>query len=391
MATKLPGYDETLQLGLQTFREVFLVEPTIVSCAPGRVNIIGEHVDYNDGYVLPMALPNVTFFIGRPNGSEECEIVTCCSGADDPKRVRFSVRNLAPGNPKWTNYVKGVIHNYKFEVPEAFNAVIISNVPTGGGLSSSAALEVATLKFLEALTGKSHPTIGDKALICQKAEHEFCDMPCGIMDQLISVGGRAEHALLIDCQSLETTLLPFKSTTICVLITNSNVKHELSSSEYPTRRKQCNHALTLMGLKSYRDAKEGDLQVLKKADEVYLRRATHVISEIRRTCEAAHALQTNNFAKLGKLMVESHISLRDNFEVSCKELDLLVSIANKHPGVLGSRMTGGGFGGCTVTLVTRSEVDNLMATMGKQYTEKTGITADFYISLPSEGARLVHL
>lgn len=380
-----------MQAGIQAFREIFLVEPTIIAAAPGRVNLIGEHVDYNDGYVLPIALPMQTLFIGRPNGSDECEIVTCCESADEPKRVRFGLRNLAPGHPKWANYVKGVLHNFGFEILEGFNAVIISNVPTGAGLSSSAALEVSTLKFLEALTGKSHIKLSDNALICQKAEHDFCDMPCGIMDQLISVGGKVEHALLIDCQSLDTTLLPFKSSTVATLICNSNVKHELSSSEYPTRRLQCNQALSLMGLKSYRDAKEHHLQVLKKTDDVYLKRATHVITEIKRTCEAAHSLQTNNLTKLGKLMVESHISLRDNFEVSCKELDLLVDIANSCSGVLGSRMTGGGFGGCTVSLVARQDVENVIRTMDRKYKDATGIQADFFIAEPSQGAHLVDL
>ncbi|XP_063695773.1 galactokinase-like [Culicoides brevitarsis] len=391
MATKLLSYDETLVMGLNTFRSVYLSSPTIVACAPGRVNLIGEHVDYNDGFVLPMALPMVTFVIGKPNGTDECEIVTCCEGADEPKRVRFKIYNLAPAFPKWANYMKGVIHHYGYPLQQGFNAVVITNVPIGGGLSSSAALEVATLKFMEAATGKSHPKLCDKALICQKAEHTFCDMPCGIMDQLISVAGKKDHAVLIDCQNLETTILPFQSKTLCILICNSNVKHELSSSEYPTRRAQCNKALAMMGLNSYKEAKDEHLQVLKKHDEVFLKRARHVITEIKRTCEAAHALKTNNFEKLGRLMNDSHASLRDDFEVSCKELDILVEIAQKSQGVLGSRMTGGGFGGCTVTLVTKTDVEKVIQGMEKEYQEKCGIKADFYVVGPSDGARLVDL
>lgn len=391
MATRLPSFDETLITGLNTFRSVYLSAPSIVACAPGRVNLIGEHVDYNDGYVLPMALPMVTFVIGKLNGTDECEIVTCCDGADEPRRVRFSIRNLAPGHPKWVNYMKGVIHHYGFPLQQGFNAVVITNVPIGGGLSSSAALEVATLKFMEAATGKTYPKLTDKALICQKAEHTFCEMPCGIMDQLISVTGKAEHAVLIDCQTLDTTILPFMSRTLVILICNSNVKHELSNSEYPTRRAQCNQALTYMGLTSYKDAKEDHLQTLKKYDDVYLKRARHVITEIKRTCEAAHALKTHNFEKLGKLMIASHNSLRDDFEVSCKELDALVDIANGCTGVLGSRMTGGGFGGCTVTLVSRSDVEIVIDTMEEEYKKRTGIQADFYICEPSEGARLIDL
>lgn len=391
MATKLPTFDETLVVGLNTFRSVYLTEPTIVACAPGRVNLIGEHVDYNDGFVLPMALPMVTFVIGKFNGTDECEVITCCDGADEPRRTRFKIRNLAAGHPKWVNYMKGVIHNYGYPLEQGFNAVIISNVPVGGGLSSSAALEVATLKFMEVATGKTHSKLTDKALICQKAEHTFCDMPCGIMDQLISVTGKKDHAVLIDCQTLDTTLLPFMSRSLVILICNSNVKHELSSSEYPTRRAQCHQALKLMGLTSYKDAKVEHLQVLKKFDEPYLKRARHVITEIKRTCDAAHALKTQNFEKLGKLMIESHVSLRDDFEVSCKELDILVSIANGCNGVLGSRMTGGGFGGCTVTLVTKIDVENVIRKMNEEYLEVTAIKPDFFICKPSEGARLIDL
>lgn len=389
MATKLPSYDDTLRTGIEKFRQIFNTDPTVISCAPGRVNLIGEHVDYNDGFVLPMALPMVTFIIARPNGGEDCNIYTACEGADEPRQTKFNIKQVTPGTPKWANYVKGVINFYGTQLTEAFDAVVITNVPVGGGLSSSAALEVATLKLLEALTGKVYPKLTDKALICQRAEHEYCGMPCGIMDQLVSVAGKAEHAVLIDCQTLETTLLPFKSNTLAILICNSNVKHELSSSEYPTRRKQCNEALELMQLRSYKEAKDEHLQVLKKVDEVYLKRARHVITEIKRTCEAAHALKTSNFPKLGKLMTESHNSLRDDFEVSCKELDLLVEIANSCSGVLGSRMTGGGFGGCTVTLLKRSDVELVIEKMEETYKAKTGIKPDFYICEPSDGARLI--
>ncbi|KAJ6634745.1 Galactokinase [Pseudolycoriella hygida] len=392
MTTNLPTFNQILETAVITYKKVFNTNPDLASCAPGRVNLIGEHIDYNDGYVLPMALPMATIIVGKivPN-TNTADIITCCDGADDPRRVQFELKNLAPGLPKWANYIKGVIHSAGIPEVPGFNAVIMTNVPVGGGLSSSAALEMATLTFLEALTaGKSTMTLTDKALLCQKAEHEFAGMPCGIMDQLISAMGKQKHALLIDCQLLSTEQIPFSTNDLAILICNSNVRHELSDSEYPTRRRQCSEALSLMKLKSYRDAKIENLTALKDCDEVLIRRARHVITEIQRTEEAAEALKGHNFVQMGKLMTESHLSLRDDFEVSCKELDLLVEAANKCTGVLGSRMTGGGFGGCTVTLVRKNDVDNVIRAMKIEYA-KYDRTASFYVCEPSEGARLINL
>lgn len=394
MTTTLPTFNQTLETAVITFKKVFNANPDVASCAPGRVNLIGEHIDYNDGYVLPMALPMVTIIVGKvvPNSST-ADIVTCCDGADDPRRIQFQLNNLTPGLPKWANYIKGVIHSSAGMVAgvPGFNAVIMTNVPVGGGLSSSAALEMSTLTFLEALSpGKSTLTLTDKALICQKAEHEFAGMPCGIMDQLISVMGKQKHALLIDCQSLATQQIPFLADDLAILICNSNVRHELSDSEYPTRRKQCAEALKLMNLTSYRDAKVENLSALKNSDELLIKRARHVITEIQRTYEAAEALKGHNFVQMGKLMTESHLSLRDDFQVSCKELDILVEAANNCSGVLGSRMTGGGFGGCTVTLVRKNAVANVIHAMQTEYA-KYDCKASFYVCEPADGARLINL
>ncbi|XP_037038437.1 galactokinase-like isoform X1 [Bradysia coprophila] len=394
MTTTLPTFNQTLETAVITFKKVFNANPDVASCAPGRVNLIGEHIDYNDGYVLPMALPMVTIIVGKvvPN-SNIADILTCCDGADDPRRIQFQLDNVTPGLPRWANYIKGVIHGSAGMVAKVpgFNAVIMTNVPVGGGLSSSAALEMSTLTFLEALSpGKSTLTLTDKALICQKAEHEFAGMPCGIMDQLISVMGKQKHALLIDCQSLATQQIPFSSDDLAILICNSNVRHELSDSEYPTRRKQCAEALSLMNLTSFRDAKLDNLSALKNSDEVLIKRARHVITEIQRTYEAAEALKGHNFEQMGKLMTESHLSLRDDFQVSCKELDILVEAANKCSGVLGSRMTGGGFGGCTVTLVRKIAVADVIHAMQTEY-GKYNCTASFYVCEPADGARLINL
>ncbi|ETN62971.1 galactokinase [Anopheles darlingi] len=332
---------------------------------------------------------------------------------------------------RWLNYVKGVMFHYRQPVP-GFDAVIHTNVPVGSGLSSSAALEVSTLTFLEQLTGQraGSGSAADGAKICQRAEHTFANVPCGIMDQLIAIGGRADHALLIDCRyivfganlkqllsgfsackfhvdaenpirlgpsdsvlSLETESIPFAATGLAVLICNSSVKHELSSSEYPVRRKQCQDALKLMGLTSYRDATLDHLKALENANEVLVRRARHVITEIQRTTEAANALKANDFVKMGQLMTESHRSLSEDFDVSCHEVDLLVEATLGARGVLGTRMTGGGFGGCTVTLLERSALADVVKEVDTIYSRKTGgkYRARFYLAEPSNGTRSIDL
>ncbi|XP_058454022.1 galactokinase-like isoform X2 [Malaya genurostris] len=393
MVSKVISFDEVVKTSIETFRNTFGTDPDIAACAPGRVNLIGEHVDYNDGYVLPMALPMVTVIVGKKNSTaSSCDVQTCFEGIQEQTRAQFDSANIARGVPKWLNYVKGVMFNFGRPVP-GFNAVINSNVPVGGGLSSSAALEVATITFLEQLTGQKIAKSSDKALICQKAEHTFANMPCGIMDQLISVCGQRNRALLIDCRSLSTTQIPFEAAGLAVLICNSSVKHELSSSEYPARRKQCQEALQLMGLESYRDATERNLDALKDADEVLMRRARHVITEIKRTVAAADALKANDFQKMGKLMTESHKSLRDDFEVSCHELDILVEATLGAPGVLGTRMTGGGFGGCTVTLLLKESIEDAVKEIDTIYSRKVGgkYRARFYLAEPADGARLINL
>ncbi|XP_055602510.1 galactokinase-like isoform X2 [Uranotaenia lowii] len=393
MVSKVISFDELVKAAIETFRSTFNAEPDIAACAPGRVNLIGEHVDYNDGFVLPMALPMVTVIVGKKNYTPStCDVITCFQGVSEQKRAQFDSSNIAKGSPKWLNYVKGVMFHFGQPLP-GFNAVIHSNVPVGGGLSSSAALEVATLTFLEQLTARKIEKTSDKALVCQKAEHTFANMPCGIMDQLISVCGQRNRALLIDCRNLSVQQIPFEAAGLAVLICNSGVKHELSSSQYPIRRKQCQQALQLMGLGSYREATEKHLDAMKDADEVLLRRARHVISEIKRTEAAAAALRAGNFEKMGKLMIESHTSLRDDFEVSCHELDILVEGTLGAPGVIGTRMTGGGFGGCTVTLLRKECMEAAVKEMDTIYSRKVGgkYRARFFLAEPADGARLINL
>lgn len=386
-----------LQEAIAKFREEFQSEPQVAAAAPGRVNLIGEHTDYNDGFVLPMALPMVTVIVGSKISGEESIVVTTNKDADEPKKITIEMPNKSslvcvcrPGKPKWANYIKGVIANYIGEKP-SFMAVVMSSVPTGGGLSSSAALEVATYTFLDALNGEQAYSVmpTDKALACQKAEHDYAGMPCGVMDQFISMMGCKDHALLIDCRTLASHQVVLNDPEIVILITNSNVKHELTGSEYSSRRKQCEEAALLIKKISLRDATKKDIEYLKSinTDKDVVKRARHVVTEIERTTLAAQALKEKNYVKFGELMIESHRSLMTDFEVSCPEVDQLVDIALKSKGVLGSRMTGGGFGGCTVTMVYKQYTEKLIENIQKEYSGK----ATFYACQPSGGAKIISI
>uniref|UniRef100_UPI0037E8EC68 galactokinase isoform X1 n=1 Tax=Semicossyphus pulcher TaxID=241346 RepID=UPI0037E8EC68 len=362
MANSHPSVSELVAEARRMYGQMFGDEaPQLAVCAPGRVNLIGEHTDYNQGFVLPMALPLVTVVVGSQTQGQDVTVVTTTEDADEPRRVNFSLPSdgspLSPGLPSWANYVKGVIQHYRATPVPGFRAVIASSVPLGGGLSSSASLEVAFYTFLQQLM----PDDGDnvsKAASCQQAEHTHAGVPCGIMDQFVSVLGREGHALLIDCRSLEATPVPLADPGLVILITNSNVKHSLAGSEYPARRRQCEEAASILGKDSLREATMKNLEEVKdRLNDVTYRRARHVIEEIERTVQAAEALKRGAYKEFGKLMVESHNSLRDLYEVSCRELDELVCAAMEVEGVFGSRMTGGGFGGCTVTLLQGHAID----------------------------------
>jgi galactokinase len=265
-------------------------------------------------------------------------------------------------------------------------------VPLGGGLSSSAALEVATATLLEAITGQSLDPVA-KALLCQQAEHQFAGVPCGIMDQFISVMGRQDHLLLLDCRSRQTELVPMIDPSVALLVTNTNVKHELTGGEYAQRRRQCEATAKALGLASLRDATLASLQQAKdRIDPVAFRRARHVVTEIERTSQTAKAIRASDWRRAGQLMYASHDSLRDDYEVSCAELDAVVEIARslgRNGGVYGCRMTGGGFGGCTVALVKTEAVAAITARISGDYQRKTGIAATIFESRPAAGAALL--
>ncbi|XP_069785432.1 galactokinase-like [Narcine bancroftii] len=278
-----------LDEALRTFRGSYPdCEAAVAVAAPGRVNLIGEHTDYNQGFVLPMALPMVTVVVGCQSTDEIISLRTLAKDADEPKQLEFPVpleRNpLTPGLPNWANYVKGVIQHYRAGPLPGFKAVIASNVPLGGGLSSSGSLEVATYTFLQQICPDDGNLV-EKALTCQKAEHTFASVPCGIMDQFISVMGQDGHALLIDCRSLEVIPVPISDPSLVILISNSNVRHSLGSSEYPTRRTQCLEAAKALGKDSLRDVTMAEL----KGEEIQLGSRTCFLEWSRtKTCNSIH-------------------------------------------------------------------------------------------------------
>ncbi len=378
----------------QQFTKAYGRPPRWIAAAPGRVNVIGEHTDYNDGFVLPMAIERYAIMAADEpaSGRNSIQIRDTVEGVE-PAMIDLSAI-VKPGVPKWSNYPRGVIAGFMargVKLP-GLDVLLHSTVPLGGGLSSSAALEVCTATLLEAVTGKELDPV-KKALLCQKAEHEFAGMPCGIMDQFISVMGRENHLLLLDCRSRKMELVPMNDPSVAILIVNTNVKHELSGSEYPTRRKQCETAAKILGVPSLRDATADALERAKgKMDEVVYRRARHVIGEIERTLHAAEGIRASNWPTVGQLMYASHCSLRDDYEVSCAELDAVVEIAEAigiKDGIFGCRMTGGGFGGCAVALAKTEAIEAISKTIAADYKKKTGIEAAIFSSRPAAGATIL--
>ncbi len=375
----------------EEFTRCYDARPDWIAAAPGRVNLIGEHTDYNDGFVLPMAIERYVVLAGRKvtaNGAHRARIRS--HSVADVVDVAYHPRPSS-GPPSWANYARGVVAGFLgrgISLP-CIDSLMVSNVPLGGGLSSSAAVEVATATLLELACDVALDPY-EKAKLCRRAEHEFAGVPCGIMDQLISILGDPRGPLLIDCRSEAARVVPFVDSGACFLIANTNVRHSLASGEYSIRRAQCSEAARKLGVNSLRDA-SADLLNSKAShlSELEFRRARHVITENERTIAAADALERRDLDCVGRLMIESHTSLRDDFEVSCAELDILVDLAlasrDSH-GVFGARMTGGGFGGCIVALVRSESVQDLRARLDCDYKKKVGRAIDGFVSRPARGA-----
>lgn len=371
----------------RSFSAAFGYTPTHFIQAPGRVNLIGEHTDYNDGFVLPCAI-NYQMMVAAAKRNDGIVRVIAVDYQDEADQFNLDSPIEFLADKMWANYIRGVIHflqqdNYHFQ---GMDIAISGNVPQGAGLSSSAALEVAigqTVKTLYQLP-ISQKSI---ALNGQKAENQFVGCNCGIMDQLISACGEENHALLIDCRSLDTTAVTMPED-IVVMIINSNKKRGLVDSEYNTRRQQCEEAAKILNVTALRDASLDDLLVKKAimSDVVY-RRARHVITENDRTLLAADALRQGNLPVLSQLMALSHQSMRDDFEITVPEVDALVDIIKSVIGEQGGvRMTGGGFGGCVVALVTPGLVSKVTEAVVSQYQAKTGLKETIYVCSASQGA-----
>lgn len=377
--------DKTLEI----FEEKFGYPATITIKAPGRVNLIGEHTDYNDGFVLPCAIDYETVIACGERNDRTIRVIA----ADyDNQQDKFSLDEpiVSTNALPWANYVRGVVKHLLLRNREFSGAdmVISGNVPQGAGLSSSASLEVAVGQALKSLYDLDIDGV-QLALNGQEAENQFVGCNCGIMDQLISALGKEDHALLIDCRSLKTKAVSMPKDASVVII-NSNVKRGLVDSEYNTRRKQCEEAARFFGVKALRDVDIAQFAAKQAGlDPLTARRARHVITENDRTEAAAIALSHGDLKTMGVLMADSHASMRDDFEITVPPIDTLVEIVKSVIGEQGGvRMTGGGFGGCIVALMPSDLVEKVRKTVAHEYHAKTGIKETFYVCHASEGASI---
>ena len=361
--------------------------------APGRVNLIGEHTDYNGGHVFPCALTLGTYAVARKREDNKLRFYSI--NFEDKGMIESDLNDLVPSKEAgWTNYPKGVIWAFEkrgFQLPVGLDVLIYGNIPNGSGLSSSASLEVLTGLMLKELFG-FEVSMTDIALIGQYSENNYNGCNCGIMDQFASAMGKKDHAIFLDANTLEYEYAPVVLEDAKIVIINSKVKHSLVDSAYNDRRNECETALkelrTVVDIQTLGDLTEEEFETYKSAikSEVRRKRAGHAVYENQRTIKAVAALKANDVDTFGKLMNASHVSLRDDYEVSCEEIDILVNLAWATEGVIGSRITGGGFGGCTVSIVKNEAVERFVSTIGAVYKEKVGHEAEFYVVDVGEGA-----
>jgi len=367
--------------------------PAWIARAPGRVNLIGEHTDYNQGFVLPMAIEREVLLAAAPNGSRQIRLRSTAIAGPATVELSQPVERTTHGH--WSNYPRGVIAGFieRNVALIGLDLLVDSTVPLGGGLSSSAALEVATATLLEAVAQQRLEPL-EKVRLCQEAEQRFAGVPCGIMDPFVVTLARRDHLTLLDCRSHLAQEIEFSDPEVAVLIAGTNVKHSLAHSEYPLRRRQCESAAQKLQLPSLRALAAGDLaSAAHQLDAQSLKRVRHVVTEIDRTQQAAAAIAARRWSEAGRLMYLSHDSLRYDFEVSAPELDAIVEIARatgEQGGVFGARMTGGGFGGCAVLLVRTAAVTSITGRICAQYSQQFAVTPTLFVSRPAAGAGMVH-
>ena len=379
----------------KAFLEAYNHEAEKVYFSPGRVNLIGEHTDYNGGHVFPCALSFGTNLLLAANDQKALRF----KSLNMPEIISLPLDNLLTPLPNnsWVNYPLGCIAQYikrGFKLEQGYDILIWGNVPAGAGLSSSAAIEVVTACAFNDIFGAGYDRT-ELAKIGQLSEHEFAGVNCGIMDQFASAQGKKDHAIYLDCATLDFELVPVKLEGVKVVISNTHSPHKLDSGAYNARVAECKLAVEQLrtvrpNLQALAELSEAEFEEIKSAitDKVALMRATHVVSECQRTIDAVAALKAGDLTKFGQLMNASHVSLRDNYEVTGLHLDTLAEEAWKIDGVIGSRMTGGGFGGCTVSLVRDEAIPTFIEKVGAAYLEKTGIKADFYIAEIGDGVHV---
>lgn len=363
--------------------------------APGRVNLIGEHTDYNGGHVFPCALTIGTYGVARKRDDDK--VCFMSANIDNARVTEASLSDLEYNKANgWANYPLGVVWAFDkkgMKLDKGFDMIIWGNIPNGSGLSSSASLEVLTGVILQDLYGFDKLTMTDLALIGQYSENNYNGCNCGIMDQFAVANGKKDCAIFLDTSDLSYEYANINLPDAKIVITNSKVKHSLVDGKYNERRQECAKALeqlqTVVDIESLGDLTDEEFDKYKSAitDPEVLKRAKHAVAENQRTIKAVKALADNDVVTFGQLMNQSHISLRDDYKVSCEEVDVLVDLAWSVDGVIGSRITGGGFGGCTVSIVKNEAVDNFVKIVGDGYKEKTGIEAEFYIVDIGDGAR----
>jgi galactokinase len=377
------------------FEAAYKQTATDIFFSPGRVNLIGEHTDYNGGFVFPCALSFGTYLLMAPNTDQKMNFRSL--NVEAIYSLELTQLTSPLPNKAWANYPLGVLAQFVkrgVAITQGYDILFWGNVPAGAGLSSSAAMEVVTAFAFNELLGTGYDRT-ELAKIGQTSEHEFAGVMCGIMDQFASAHGKKDHAIYLNCDTLQFDLVPVKLEGIKVVISNTHSPHHLDSGAYNDRVRQCQLAVeqisTVRPIKNLAELSQTDFEQVENAiiDEVAHRRARHVVGEVQRTKEAVKALRKGDIETFGKLMTQSHISLRDDYEVTGLQLDSLAAAAWKVDGVLGSRMTGGGFGGCTVSLVRDEAIPTFIEQVGAEYLEKTGLKADFYIAEIGDGAHRV--
>ncbi len=383
-----------MEQSISRFKEIFGYDPEGVYFSPGRVNLIGEHTDYNGGHVFPCALTIGTY--GAVALRDDKTVRMYSENFPEAGIIEFQLKDIAfIESHGWANYPKGVIYAFNksgIEITQGFDMFVRGDIPNGAGLSSSASIEVLTAVVLNDINKLEVPMI-EMVKMSQKAENEFIGVNCGIMDQFAVGMGREGHAMLLDTETLEFSYERVDLKDSAIIIANTNKRRGLSDSKYNQRRAECEEALAHLqkklsiGSLGELTGEDLDKNIDLIPDGVLRRRARHAVLENERTVRAASALERNDMEEFGKLMYESHASLRDDYEVTGFELDTLVELAAKVTGVIGSRMTGAGFGGCTVSIVKNESIANFIDKVSKEYQEAVGYKADFYVVSIGEGAR----